>query len=176
MARFVRRRAALTMLLVFGGMLVFGAIAFAVTSTGGGGTVTRVYAIGSDTATTTTSTTFVTLPAASRVITVPTGETALVVARFTAESQCAGGPAGNWCSVRILATSTEMNPVAGQDFAFDTVTSSDDFYESHSVERFIVLTAGTYTIAVQRATTNAATTFRLDDYTLIVEQAQRSAT
>jgi hypothetical protein len=76
-----------------------------------------------------------------------------------------------------MADATEMNPTAGLDFAFDSVTTpggSDDLWESNSVERFIVLAAGTHTITAQRATTNSSTNFRLDDYTLSVERAQRT--
>jgi hypothetical protein len=175
MSRILRRRAVLVVLLVVVGTLMTGAIALAVSSSGAAGTVTRVYANGSDDASVTNSTTFVALPGASRAINVPQGETALVVARFTGESQCSGGAAGNWCSVRIMANGTEMSPASGSDFAFDSVAGSEDFYESHTIERFIVLNAGTTTITVQRAVTSAATNFRLDDYTLIIERAQRTA-
>jgi hypothetical protein len=63
------------------------------------------------------------------------------------------------------------------DYAFDSVgpAAGQDFYEGHSVERFIVLSAGNYVISAQQAVTTTATTFRLDDWTLIIERSQRSA-
>src|SRR4051794_36175940 len=87
MSTFLRRRVPLTVLLAVVGLLSAGAVALAVTTLGGGGTVTRIYANGSNSATTTQSTAFVPIPFATRIIPVPAGETALVVARFGGESQ-----------------------------------------------------------------------------------------
>jgi hypothetical protein len=120
-------------------------------------------------ATTTSSTAFVNLT--STTIRVPAGQTARLVARFSAESQCNGGAAGNWCSVRILVDGTEMQPQVGLDFAFDSVQSSNGFYQSHSMDRTsAVLSPGNHTVTVQRAVTSASTVFRLDDYQLTVEE------
>jgi hypothetical protein len=107
---------------------------------------------------------------------VPTGKTQLVNARFTAESNCtrAVPAAGGWCSTRIVAqriggATVELNPQAGTDYAFDSVGT--DQHEGHAMERSIRLGAGTYVIRVQRAVTNNAISFRLDDWHLAVESS-----
>jgi hypothetical protein len=57
--------------------------------------------------------------------------------------------------------------VAGIDYAFDSVGT--DQHEGHAMERSHRLGAGTYIIRVQRAVTNPAISFRLDDWHLAVE-------
>lgn len=117
-------------------------------------------------ATTTNSAAFVDVPGASASIDVPAGSTATVLARFTAESYCAGGGAGSYCSIRIVVDGNEAAPVVGNDFAFDAVGASDDFWESNSVERSVAgLGAGSHTVVVQQAVASA-TSFRLDDWSL----------
>jgi hypothetical protein len=111
---------------------------------------------------------FADIPGASTTITVPPGQTALVNARFTAESMCEGG---DYASVRLVLDGDEMAPVVGTDFAFDssdTATEGASSWESHSVERFEVnVPAGTYAVVAQWS--SGCTTFRLDDWTLVVE-------
>jgi hypothetical protein len=115
-------------------------------------------------ATTTNSTAFVNLAGATESITVPTGETARIYAVFSSESQCSGG--GGWCIVRITVDGTELNPVVGTDFAYDSV---GDPWESHAVARSSeTLAAGAHTVQVQVATTSAATTLRTDDWALVI--------
>jgi hypothetical protein len=127
-------------------------------------------------ATLSSSTVFNDVPGATIVKTVPTGKTQLVNARFTAESNCtrAVPAAGGWCSTRIVAqriggATVELNPQAGIDYAFDSVAT--DQHEGHAMERSIRLGAGTYVIRVQRAVTNNAISFRLDDWHLAVESS-----
>lgn len=126
--------------------------------------------------TTVTSTAFTDLPGSSTTIVVPNGTTQLVNARFTAESLCSrANPAlGGWCSTRIIAqriggATTELNPVTGTDFAFDSVGT--DSYEAHAMERDARLPAGTYNIRVQDAVSAAGITYRLDDWHLAVEKS-----
>jgi hypothetical protein len=125
-------------------------------------------------ATLSSSTVFNDVPGATIVKTVPTGRTQLINARFTAESNCtrAVPAAGGWCSTRIVAqriggATVELNPQSGIDYAFDSVAT--DQHEGHAMERSIRLGAGTYVIRVQRAVTNNAISFRLDDWHLAVE-------
>jgi hypothetical protein len=95
----------------------------------------------------------------------------LINARFTAESTCSGESSGV-CAVRIVAVDpmgviTPLDPASDLDFAFDTdVAGVDDVdgAEAHAMERSRRLQAGQYTIGVQYAVTNAATTFKLDDW------------
>src|SRR3954470_11006287 len=69
------------------------------------GPVNAVSVARGDTATVTSSLTAVDLPGASVGIVVPAGKRALLVARFTAESQCspaAGVTGADWCNVQIV--------------------------------------------------------------------------
>jgi hypothetical protein len=115
---------------------------------------------------------FASLPGALVVVTVPTGASRLVAARFTAESQCSG-PAENYCAVRIVAfnpstrTILEFNPQAGINHVFHRTAS--DRFESHSIARAARLGPGSYSIIVQRATTLDAMTFVLDDWIFEVD-------
>jgi hypothetical protein len=106
----------------------------------------------------------------STTIDVPTGNTATLVANFSAESVCYG--AVGYCTVKIYVDGNEMNPNAGNDFAFDSTennTKTSNAYEAHSIVRYQVgVTAGSHTIAVQRRVSNGSIQFRLDDWALSV--------
>lgn len=112
---------------------------------------------------------FANIPGAYTTITVPPGQTALVIARFTAESSCTTGGASNYGSVRLVLNGSEMAPVAGTDFAFDTSESEPgDSRESHAVERFEMGVApGTHTVVAQWQTDCSA--LEIDDWTLVAE-------
>ena len=69
-------------------------------------------------ATSTGSTAFVNVPGATATFTVPAATRDVFIARFTAESVCSG--VSGWCPVRILINGSEMDPVVGSDFAFDS--------------------------------------------------------
>ncbi len=148
------------------------ATAVAVLTADVGGQQLRVDIRESTDASSTNSTAFVDVPGANIAVVVPTGVTRLFEASFFAESRCFGATtSGQWCSVRIIASDAtgavvELRPESGLDYAFDTdmVTSTDDLYEGNAVSRARRLTAGTWRIRVQRAVTNAGTTFRLDDW------------
>ena len=118
------------------------------------------------------STTFVNVPSAVRSVTVPSGTTRMIDARFTAESFCGGS--GGWCSVRIVVVTptgavVEMDPASNSDYAFDSGTGADN-WEGHALERTSrFLTAGTYRVQVQTRVVSGATSIRLDDWTLAVE-------
>jgi hypothetical protein len=125
----------------------------------------RITAVREDIASTTTSTTFVTLATAS--ITIPSGQSGLITAQFTGESLCNGS--GGWCSVRLLIDGTEMVPQSNTDFAFDSPGTTND-WESHTVERtWSGAAAGAHTISLQWAVISGATSFRVDDWVLDVE-------
>jgi hypothetical protein len=128
------------------------------------------------TAFTTTSTTYGDVTGASTTVTVPAGQSALIIAEFTAESFCDAGDSSGYCSVRILIGGTEGNPAEGTDFAFDTIvtsTGNEDWWEGNAMTRSRgPLGPGTYTVQVQAATVdgNANTTFNLDDWHLTVQR------
>ena len=108
------------------------------------------------------------ITSASTSITVPAGQTAVIVARFTGESMCTGG---SWASVRLVLDGSEMSPVVGTNFAFDSSdlgTETSSSWESHAVERFEGdVGAGTYVVKAQVSV--GCTTFRIDDWTLVAE-------
>jgi hypothetical protein len=142
----------------------------ALTSGSGGGFVRTDYR--TENAPNTYSGAFAPLPGAIIGVAVPAGATRLLTARFTAESRCTGA-ANAWCSARVMVklvngAAQEMQPVAGLDFAFDSVGS--DGLEGHAMTRHLRVPAGQYNVYVERATTNAATTFRLDDWDFEVNQ------
>jgi hypothetical protein len=116
--------------------------------------------------------TFGNIPGAAATVRVPSRQSRLITARFTAESQCSGS--FGWCSVRFVARNSAtgsvvvLHPRSDIDFAFDTV-SSDDLWESHSVARVIRLGAGSWTVRAQQATTSDAVTARYDDWTMEVD-------
>jgi len=119
----------------------------------------------------TTATAFVALPGASVSVTVPTGTTRMLDARFTAETKCTG--TSGWCAVRVVVVASsgaviEMDPAVGSDFAIDSATGGDN-WEGHALERTSrFLAAGTYRVVVQTRVVSA-TGVRLDDWTLAVE-------
>src|SRR5215207_6091688 len=71
------------------GLLGAALAATAIAATGqGGGPITAVKVVRDTAASTTESTSYVNLPGATTTITVPSGQRALILARFTAESSC----------------------------------------------------------------------------------------
>lgn len=106
-------------------------------------------------------------------ITVNLTSTRRVVGRFTSESDCYGSGSG-WCSARIVyqksgsSTLNEMYPVVGTDFAFDSKDTANT-WQSHSINRSVVLQPGTYYFYVQGAVTSSGLTMRLDDAHFEVE-------
>ena len=124
---------------------------------------------------TTSSTSFVDVPGAVTSLTVPAGHTAMILARFSAESACYGADQQN-CGVRILIGGTEASPAVVGDFAFDTNRAGDNpgtmlTGEAHSMERYRPdLTPGTYEVKVQFLSVSPNNTTQLDDWILTVER------
>jgi hypothetical protein len=141
--------------------------------------VAQVSSQTSTSAASTTSTSFVDLAGSSETIAVPAGETARIYVVFSAESSCSGGGANQrFCGVRIVVDGNELNPAAGNDFAFDSTDVGDEgtaSWESHAIVRSSeTLSAGSHTVKVQIRTTNAATTLRLDDWALVIYRTKLS--
>lgn len=129
---------------------------------------------------TTSSQSYVDLPGATYLATVPAATKGLLLARFSAESACYDG--NGRCSVRILIGGVEGVPKTGKDFAFDSSdqqTESVSSSESHAMERARGnLNPGMYEVQVQWAAVQCRTcisppTFRIDDWTLTVERAEQ---
>jgi hypothetical protein len=146
-----------------------------------GGPVEEVKAVTETNASVTNSTSFVDVPGASTFVTVPSGTTGIIFARFSGESSCSGGT--GYCSVRIVVQEwsptgvpMEMEPASGLDFAFDSTDGGQETsssWESHSMDRVLNVAPGkTYLVQAQRATSQSATSFRLDDWSLTVERTK----
>ncbi|HVI68936.1 MAG TPA: hypothetical protein VM581_00585 [Magnetospirillaceae bacterium] len=117
-----------------------------------------------DTAWTGATTAWTDVPGAATTFSVPTGQSRMFDATFSAESHCASS---GWCSARVVIVTpsgsvVELRPTVGTDFAFD---SPSDLWEGHSMNRTSYYWgAGTYTVKVQAALVAGATSFRLDDW------------
>jgi hypothetical protein len=108
---------------------------------------------------------------ASSSLTVPATNTGIIVATFTAESNCTG-TAGGWCGIQIFCDGTELFPQVGTDFAFDSVgaaSSGSNFHSLSVTRRSDPFTGGTHSCSVQERLVNGATQFRLDDWTFQFE-------
>ena len=120
-------------------------------------------------------------------VTVPTGETDSLVVYFSAESACYGGTSLQRCALRILVDGNELSPTAGNDAYFDNndlgKSGDPDVFQakvqSDQESRSIVrvsgnLTAGSHTVKVEYQAGNSSTTFRLDDWALVVQRVKVS--
>ena len=124
----------------------------------------------------TSSRTFVNIPGAATTITVPGGQRGLIVARFSAASQCGSlNPDDDSCFVRILVGGVEARPASAG--AFDTAaccpnSSNGDSFESHQIERSRgALSPGSYRVKVQWLA-GAENEFTLSGWHLTVERAR----
>jgi hypothetical protein len=174
-------------------VVAVGAVLAAQAAMAGGRTTTTVEARGvtavrvvrgSQATTETRSGAYHTVPGAVTTITVPAGTRALILVRFSAESSCGGDTVTSYCAVRIMIASSEGRPAAGDDFAFDSVDSSEAAgslpdaccWESHSMDRSRgPLGPGTYEVRVQAKMISAGERpgrpiLRLDDWSLVVER------
>jgi hypothetical protein len=166
--------------------LVTAAIAIAqVIPSGSGGTITAVKAVQGPTESDTSSEMFVPVPrAVTAPFTVGPGG-ALMLVRFSAESECGAPPGtapGTACFIRIMlvppvgqGVALEAFPDEGDSFAFDQVGigSTDDRNEAHAIDRWLEVGPGKWSARVEYAVGNAAATFFLDDWSLIVERADK---
>ena len=127
------------------------------------------------------------VPFVSTTILVPAGFTALLSARFSAESSCieSGAASSSWCTVRISIGGVEAEPAGGSDFAFDsTDTGTEGFgsWESHSMDRHRCYTNTTgvnqnVPVRVEWGTVNddgvaPPPTFRIDEWSLVIQESQ----
>jgi hypothetical protein len=131
--------------------------------------------------------TFINVPNALCTILIPPLRTALINARFHAESQCTGGGAFGYCSVRILiggVPGEPHQPVDGSDFAFDSTDSGDELngsWEAHAMERHRCMRNPSTTsslvvpVLVQWRVVGAGVLFRLDETSLAVERSDNCA-
>ena len=159
------------------GALAVAASAAAIAAVPGtAGSITAVKVVSDSGTQETTSRTFVDIPGATTSITVPAGQRALIVARFSAASQCGSlNPDDDGCFVRILIGGTEAEPAHSGPFDMAACcpnSSNGDAWESHQIERSLdSLPAGTYPVKVQWQA-DAENQFMLWSWHLTVERAR----
>jgi len=115
------------------------------------------------------------IPGAQATLTVPDGVHANIVARFTAESNCSGTPE-NWCSIRILMSSTgfdgpyqSMYPDSGDGYAFDGGETGGGSWEGNAMERYAYGQPGTTYYFKVQGTRLGAIGMTVDDWTFAAE-------
>jgi hypothetical protein len=144
--------------------------------TGRAGSVTAVTVVSDTGLQETSSRTFVELPGATTTVRVPSGQRALILARFSAASQCGSlNPDDDGCFVRILVGGVPAAPAPAGPF--DTAaccpnSSNGDSMESHAIERSLgPLPSGTYEVKVQWQA-DAENQFQVWGWHLAVERAR----
>jgi hypothetical protein len=142
-----------------------------------GGSISKVRIKRGENATSTSSTNYVNIPGAKVKVKVPHGHQALFLMRFSAESACSdSATTPDYCSVRILVDGQQAKPATGFDFAFDSTdngTESFASWESHSMDRSLVVGGGRHKVKAQYGTTSSTTSFRVDDWSLTVESSKK---
>jgi hypothetical protein len=106
----------------------------------------------------------------STTIDIPTGNTATLVATFSAESACYNAASGT-CGVKITIDGNEMNPNAGNDYDFDysATGKSSTSHQGHALVRYQGnIGAGSHKVLVQYRASNSSVKFRIDDWALSV--------
>jgi hypothetical protein len=143
---------------------------------------------------TTSSTTFVDLPNSANVIPIAPGRSALINARFHAETRCSefdGVGEQNWCEVRIMIGGVEGYPqssVGADSYAFDSTddgTETTASWEGHALERHRCITNTGATVLVVPVTVQWKVTnfggdaylpnFWLDDFSFVAERSDGCA-
>jgi hypothetical protein len=146
-------------------------------TTAAGGVVDKVNVVRSTEIFNTSTKTFKTIPGASTQITVPAGEHALLIARFTTQQDCTvgdGNPSGT-CIARLLANTSEMKPASGGQI-LDTVSNGAPAgVRAGALDRsFGPVGSGTYTIKVQVRVTSSLMILEVTDWHLTVERVHVS--
>src|SRR2546427_4540882 len=131
-----------------------------------GGPISGV-AVVSDTATVETSSlSWVDVPGASAIVTIPFGwSTGLVLARFSAAASCSFSVGGTLCSARVVVGGVEANPAGGMGHAF--TQASDE--GAMAIDRSLgSLPPGRYVVSAQLAVTDPSALFVVSDWSLTV--------
>jgi len=143
---------------------------------GSAGPITAVNVVSDNGLQETSSRTFVDIPGAATSIRVPSRQRGLIVARFSAASQCGSlNPDDDGCFVRILVGGVEAEPTSAGPFDMAACcpnSSNGDAFESHQIERSRgPLPPGSYPVKVQWQA-DAENQFMLWSWHLTVERAR----
>ena len=171
-----RSRRALVIALVVAVVAVAAAATALPAVSGSGGPITAVNVVSDNGLQETNSRTFIDIPGAATTIRVPPGQRGLIVARFSAASQCGSlNPDDDGCFVRILVGGVEAQPATAGPFDMAACcpnSSNGDAFESHQIERSLdALPPGTYSVKVQWQA-DAENQFMLWGWHLTVERAR----
>ena len=140
------------------------------TSSAVGTSVQKVKVVSSTDSQTFTGPTVATVAGATTTVKVKSGMVSLLDIRFSGESDCYDGAVGNYCTAEIRVDGAEANPMSGGDYAIDaSMGGAGDYWEGNISERWVKVTAGTHIITVVAYTSGAAS-WRIDDWTLAVDQ------
>ncbi len=133
----------------------------------------------------TSSTSFSGLNDASIKVSVPSGETDKLVVFFSAKDACYGGTALKRCLVRLTVDGNELSPSSGGDAFFDnngyksvqggtgSVVNSSGSQSTHAIVRFSGnLGSGSHTVQAQFATESSAISFRINEWSLVVQRVK----
>jgi hypothetical protein len=172
-----RTTAAAGIALLVAGLVAGAAVAatFAARTTASGGSITKVNVVRSSDILNTSSTSYTNIPGASTSITIPAGEHAILVARFTTQEDCTvgdGNPDGS-CLARIMVDGAEAQPSSGGTI-IDTVSGgSAPGVRSAALDRSTApLGAGTHTVQVQVKVTSGLMILEVTDWHLTVERVR----
>ena len=121
-------------------------------TTASGKALERVTVVRSSQILNTSSTSYTTIPGATARVTVPSGERALLIARFTTQEDCSvgdGSPSGH-CMGRIMSNAKEMAPASGGSFIDSVQSGKPAGVRSAALDRSLgPVGPGTYMIKVQ---------------------------
>jgi hypothetical protein len=126
------------------------------------------------------ATTATNLSGGSATISVPSGQKAHLLIRFSADTACYGGAADGYdsCYVQVLVNDATVPPgeVSFDNNGLNTETVTLNQRDAHSMEWVKSVGAGTYTVQVQVRTDDSPcclVTFDLDHWLLTIERIRR---
>ncbi len=126
------------------------------------------------------ATTATDLSGAGTTVKVPTGQKALLLIRFSADTACYGGTSGGYdqCYVQVLVNGNTAGPgeVSFDNNNNNTEAVTTSLRDVHEMEWVKSVGAGTYTVQVQVRTDDSPccqVEFDLDHWTLTVERIRR---
>ncbi|MEX2237822.1 MAG: hypothetical protein WEB00_09840 [Dehalococcoidia bacterium] len=135
-----------------------------------GGAVTQVKTVSSSAEALINSETLVNLPGAFANVTVPAGEEALIVARFTAEARCLTPEVSAVCLLGILIDGKLLSP---GEAVFDEASATHGLRFMASHEASLVVGPGTHQVRVKWRVDEANTDFSMFSWHLTVMRSRK---
>ena len=170
MSRFMRRpQLLLVAVFLLGALLAGSGVVVAASVIKSGKAVTAVKVVTDAAAVSTASQTYADVPGMSLSVTVPSGEKAVLLITFSAQSRCLDGSGATaFCYARVLV---DGNTALPGEVIFDSAADGNaaNAYETNSMQ-FVVgpLNAGGHTVRVQTRVDEAVSSFTMAHRTLSV--------